>query len=296
MLGIVSLEEIHIFESRKEAFRDDDVLQENIIWRGVRGAEPSSVKISTTDGSDAGSSSSLVVRSDEVVWPRDRERFIHIVQDRDSQAIAAAIRDLPCQLSDLAVEPSTGRVVDFRVKGHLRSLPEHDARPLIYPAHFDRGFVTWPVNSRKPNALALTESTRDQFVPNEVYVLLKRFTSKEEKRRLVAALYDPTRVAALGEHQGVGFENHLNYLHRSGRGLPLSFAKGLALFLNSTIADRFFRQFSGHTQVNARDLGMLRYPDSDQIRALGAHVGDVFPSQGEIDALVREVMPEGMLR
>jgi adenine-specific DNA-methyltransferase len=65
-------------------------------------------------------------------------------------------------------------------------------------------------------------------------------------------------------------------------------AKGLALFLNSTLVDLYFRQFNGHTQVNATDLRSLSYPDEEQLLRLGAGMKDELPSQDRIDDLVEE--------
>ena len=114
--------------------------------------------------------------------------------------------------------------------------------------------------------------------------VVKRFSSKEENRRVVAALYDPQRIAA----EQVGFENHINYFHRQGNGLPATFAKGLAVFLNSTLVDLYFRQFNGHTQVNATDLRNLKYPTAAQLEALGSRIGDEFPDQSTIDEFVQQ--------
>lgn len=106
----------------------------------------------------------------------------------------------------------------------------------------------WPrPGGRKPNAIRDTERTQGLLVPGAIYVLVKRFTSKEERRRLVACIYHPNRVRA----ERVGFENHLNDFHARGRGLPMDFANGLAAFLNATLVDVYFRHFNGHTQVNA---------------------------------------------
>jgi adenine-specific DNA-methyltransferase len=66
-------------------------------------------------------------------------------------------------------------------------------------------------------------------------------------------------------------------------------AKGLTAFLNSTLVDSYFRQFSGHTQVNATDLRSLRYPAWEKLVALGRRVGASFPAQDELDRLVEEV-------
>ena len=93
-------------------------------------------------------------------------------------------------------------------------------------------------------------------MPNEWYVLVKRFSSKEERRRIVAYMYEGGEIEA----DWIGFENHWNVLHVGRRGLDPGLARGLACFLNSTVVDRHFRVFSGHTQVNATDLRNMKYP------------------------------------
>ena len=119
------------------------------------------------------------------------------------------------------------------------------------------------------------------------YVLVHRFSAKEERRRVVAALYDPARVDA----EAVAFDNKLNVLHGGNAGLPEELAKGLAVFLNSTAIDAYFRQLSGHTQVNADDLRSLRFPTASDLEHLGRHVEHSIPAQNEIDHLVREEIP-----
>jgi adenine-specific DNA-methyltransferase len=66
----------------------------------------------------------------------------------------------------------------------------------------------------------------------------------------------------------------------------MNLAKGLAAFLNSTLVDIYFRQFNGHTQVNATDLRNLRYPTRTELESLGRRIGEAFPDQVELDALV----------
>ncbi len=67
----------------------------------------------------------------------------------------------------------------------------------------------------------------------------------------------------------IGIENHLNFFHRKRGGLSTDLARGLTRFLNSSVADRYFRQFNGHTQVNATDLRAFRYPDLSGLEQLG---------------------------
>jgi adenine-specific DNA-methyltransferase len=285
-LKLMSLKRIHIFESRRKAFGDDYVLQENIIYRGVRGIQkPKSIKISTSEGLDFGKARILSVPYSRVVHPRDRDMFIHLDVDDADDSPAERIKCFTSSLDKLGLSVSTGRVVDFRAREYLRHNPEPQTVPLIYPCHFLNGFIKWPIKSgKKPNAIVSSSETADLLVEEGFYVLTKRFSSKEQLRRVMAAIYDPTRIDA----PLVGFENHLNYFHKQGSGLPADLAKGLALYLNSTIVDQYFRLFSGHTQVNATDLRKMPYPTHEQLVRLGAHINEAVPDQKAIDAIIEK--------
>jgi adenine-specific DNA-methyltransferase len=193
---------------------------------------------------------------------------------------------LPDTLESLGLAVSTGRVVDFRARDYLRPEPEGSTVPLIYPCHLANGLVRWPkAGARKPNAIVQCGETTSLLVPRGYYVVTKRFSSKEEKRRLVAAVYDPEFVPA----PFVGFENHVNYFHRQGEGLARDEAYGLAAFLNCHPLDRYFRQFNGHTQVNATDLRSLRFPSPTVLQRLG-RVG-LIPGSGELEKAVTQEYP-----
>jgi len=52
--------------------------------------------------------------------------------------------------------------------------------------------------------------------------------------------------------------------------------------------DEYYRQFSGHTQINATDLRNIRYPSLDQLIAIGNALGDAPPDQDALDKVVTE--------
>ncbi|MDZ4771581.1 MAG: Eco57I restriction-modification methylase domain-containing protein [Planctomycetota bacterium] len=283
-----SLQRVHIFESRDRAFSADDVLQENLIIHLKKGGARGPVVLSVSAGPED-EVRSRVVRHEDIVDPDDQNLVIHLPLSSEDAEFAKRMRRLPSTLEDLRVSVSTGRVVDFRARPHLRAEPGPKTVPLVYPTHFADGFVAWPkTRSRKPNALADVAATRDLMVPNGVYVLTRRFSSKEERRRVVAAVFDPTRLPSPVAY--VGFENHLNYFHAAGAGLPKALALGLAVFLNSTLVDRYFRQFNGHTQVNATDLRSLRYPSLADLRAMGKGLTRELGDQSRVDAILDRVL------
>lgn len=287
LLDAMAIRRVHCFEARDQAFSDDEVLQENVVFHAVKApAKQDQVIVSSSLGPDDPWPTWREVDFSRIVKPGDPERFIHIPADALSEAIEERMEHFSASLPELGLEVSTGRVVDFRATEFLRDKPAPESVPLIYPVHLVDGYVQWPKNGgKKPNALKLAPETEELIVQNGHYVLVKRFSSKEERRRIVAGVYDPARLPPTAD---VAFENHLNYFHAHGRPLPRDLAKGLATFLNATLIDSSFREWSGHTQVNASDLRRFHYPTRSQLEAWGATLPDALLAQDELDRRVEE--------
>ncbi len=290
LLENIALRHLHVFESRAQAFKEDEVLQENIIFHGVKGATPGRVVITASASRDFENMTVREVKHTQIVHPDDPERFIHIATNEMDQHVVDRMSVFNHTLKDLDIEVSTGPVVDFRLKEYLRDEPESGTVPLIYPAHFKDNLIIWPKSdNRKPNAIVETEESEKWLLPNGHYTVVRRFSAKEERRRVVAAVYDPAKIPC----EKVGFENHLNFFHSKHNGLAPELSKGLAVYLNSTLVDVYFRHFNGHTQVNATDLRMLHYPSWEVLVALGKVVRNaVFPTQQQIDELLERALQQ----
>ena len=282
----VVLKQIHVFNRRDKVFGVDDVLQENIIFYCVKGDSPQDVTISVSDDAELSSIKSKTYPYSKILKPDDTDLVIHIPTNNSHDKAEKVISSLPCTLEDLSIQVSTGPVVDFRLKAHLRPDPEPDTVPLIYPMHFNGSGIIWPIpNGKKSNAIVSNEDTHKWLMPNGHYAFVRRFSSKEEKRRVVAVHYNPDN----NQVDRIGIENHLNVYHSKKNGLPESIAKGLMVYLNSTLVDTYFRQFSGHTQVNASDLRMLRYPSIDTLQRLGTLAKEKQTlSQEIIDSIIEQ--------
>jgi adenine-specific DNA-methyltransferase len=267
VLHHAALRQMHLFTSRTKAFREDDVLQENIIIRLERTGIQGDVTVSSsTDDSYA----DLVMNEhpfDRIVLPDDPEKFIHVPTTLGHNALelSEAVR---FSLPELAIGVSTGPVVDFRLVEYIRAHPTKDTVPLLYPGHFSGQATQWPKDGiKRGNAIEVNSHTRKWLYPNGFYTVVRRFSSKEETRRIVASVVRPD---AFHGATMLGFENHLNVLHEDKHGLPEALAYGLAAFLNTTAVDESFRRFNGHTQVNATDLRLMKYPDRNTLAALGS--------------------------
>jgi len=263
LLENAAIKHIHSFESRDNAFRDENVLQENIIIVLKKTKEKQTdITISHSIDKIFNDYKEKQVPFSEIVYPDDKQIYISI----PTKTMPNSKNILSCSNGDLYFDISTGPVVDFRMREKLEFNEPTKGIPILYPVHVRKHEISWPVQSKKPNAILLDEIELKKIAfPKGYYVLIKRFSSKEEKRRLYATLLTPESLPS----DYFTVENHLNIIHYRHGSLSKEIAIGLTVWLNTVYCDNLFRNFSGHTQVNATDLRNMKYPNSDFLIELG---------------------------
>ncbi len=283
---------IHVFESRTEAFRSDEVLQETVILRAVKSTKRGKITITTSHGKDAlHVTDKRFLDYSQIIDNSTGDYIIRVGTTDHDQQIIDAIDALPCTLADLGLRISTGPVVTFRATEHLlhERQPKARSAPLLM-MHNVRPFVTIARgHNGKPTHIAVSPESMNILVPSLRYILLKRFTAKEEKRRLVAGIFE--RSDSYSEY--VGLENHLNYVYKATGELTRSEAYGLAALFNSAFLDRYFRALSGNTQVNAAEIRALRLPTLKTIAALGDRLLKAEqqpPTRRDVEMAIGDVM------
>jgi len=287
ILSNSSIKKIHLFKSRNNAFKDDDVLQENIIILLEKNGKQAEIEITTSTDDTFSDKTTMFYPYNRIVLPDDQESFIHIPTTAGLDVLEES-KNICNSIESLNIKVSTGPVVDFRMKDFLRDMPEVNTVPLLYPVHFKEEKISWPIQgSKKPNAIVRNNETEKWLYPNGFYCVVRRFSSKEEKKRIVASVIRPDD---LNNHEVIGLENHLNVFHENKHGLPELLAYGLAAYLNTTAIDESFRRFNGHTQVNATDLKNLKYPSIENLIRLGERIQETDWSQKAIDDLLKEIL------
>ncbi len=285
-------EDVHIFESRQEAFSRDDVLQESVILHArhftsqARERTPPLVTVSSSFGvSDLSHPHKRLVPLSEVVVTSARDVILRIPVRESDDAIARTVGSWSRRLRDYGLEVSTGPVVPFRSAAFLcrhGRVPAAHA-PLLWMQNVGAMRVEWPCGrTGKSQFIAVTPASLPLLVPDGNYVLVRRFSAKEQERRLTAA---PVLAGTMGS-PWVGLENHLNYIHRPGGALTEEEAYGLAVLLNSRLLDAHFRTFNGNTQVSATELRAMPLPPLDTIAEMGRRARMAVDPRGIVDDLV----------
>ena len=133
ILRRAAIQHIHLFDARNKTFKDDGVLQENIILKLVRGCEQGTVTVSTSREDSFADYEEKQHAFARIVFPDDADAFIHIPTGDDEQLLERA--SFSHSLADLELTVSTGPVVDFRLRDDLRADPEvwHGAVTLSRP-------------------------------------------------------------------------------------------------------------------------------------------------------------------
>ena len=72
--------------------------------------------------------------------------------------------------------------------------------------------------------------------------------------------------------------------------MPENLARGLAVFLNTSAVDEIFQAVQRHTQVNATDLRLMKYPSRAALSVLGKWAKQcTVPTQDLIDEQVDNI-------
>jgi adenine-specific DNA-methyltransferase len=288
----VTPEAVHLFDSRQDAFSKDEVLQENVIVRArkTRPTPKSTVQVSVSAGiGDLRRRRSRPVPLNSVVDLRSRDLVFHIPTVESDDEILVFVRAWPATLGSLGFAVSTGPIVSFRARQSLayEAGPDESTVPLLLLHHVLPMAVRWPLAGvSKAQYFRVDETTRKLIVPSGNYVVMRRFSAKEEKRRLVAS---PLFGREFSGH-GLGLENHLNYVYRPRGAMTRTEAIGLAAILGSSLLDRYFRVSNGNTQVNATELRALPLPPLALIKKIGEELMRSSLTAEVADHVVAEVL------
>lgn len=287
--SIVDITNIHLFNSRKDAFVRDKILQENIIVIAKRKNEDTfhqlqlsfthggldEIMISSSEGiKDASIALAKNYRFRDLVNLNSEQKILHIpATEKDDKAIKL-FKSWKNTLNSYKMEISTGPVVNFRSTKFIADSYKKNCVPMIYLHNVEKMKFSWSSKHKvrgksKGHYIIFNDESASRLVCNKDYILLRRFSSKDDKSRLVAS---PYFSKYLNQFEMIGIENHLNYIYRPSDILTAEEIIGIAAILNSKLFDVYFRTFNGNINVSSTELREMPLPRLKDIKDIGSRI------------------------
>lgn len=257
------LKHIHLFVSRSKVFDKESVLQETMIIKVQKTSQkPDTLTITSSKSNyDFGEITSLTVPYDLVVSGFDH--YVYLVTDEQEVQVLKRLRKFDKTLPAIGVRMKTGLTVDFRNRDILRDQEEEGAIPLFYPQHIKEGKVEFPI--QKEHEYVVTEQ-KGLMQENKNYLFVKRFTAKEEHRRLQCGVYLAKRFP---QYTKISTQNKINFVDGVLTEMSECLVYGLYVIFNSTLYDEYYRILNGSTQVNSTEINAMPVPDLESIKEMG---------------------------
>ena len=269
-LSEMQITNLHLFSSREAiGGSQDSVLQETVILRAIKTAsKQSKIEISESRNEYCADAINSQLVDYSTCIKDDENSFLYFPTSREDALTLDFVNSWTSSLPELGFRMKTGQLVDFRERKWLSHTPETDTIPLLWPFNFYGSTIRFPVQvSGKPQYLKDNPSTKRLQMNRGSYLLLKRFTAKEEKRRLQCALLFEDDFSG---YESLSTENHLNYISKTTGAMTCEELYGLFVLLNSNYLDKYFRILNGSTQVNATEINAMPFPQIESIRSMGS--------------------------
>lgn len=200
---------------------------------------------------------SLVVGNDE-------NHYVFLITTEEEKSFLERLSVFHETLPSLGLRMKTGLTVDFRERQYLLDAPAADAVPMFFSQHLKEGRIVFPIGK---HGEYLRKGKASLFQPNSNYLFVKRFTAKEEPRRLQCSIYLHTDFPNYTE---ISTQNKINFITcKEQKNLSESMVYGLYCLFNSTLYDRYYRILNGSTQVNSTEVNTMPMPGIAALEYMG---------------------------
>jgi adenine-specific DNA-methyltransferase len=289
----VQIDKIHLFNSRKDTFNRDSVLQETVVLKAIRETiNPNkNVLVSSSAGiKDIFEPIIKYFNSSELIDLNSKEKILHLPTSDKEESILNLVSNWENVLIDFNIKISTGPVVSFRATDIIQNNYENGTvflAPLFWLHNVNKMILEWPKQLKEKGQFIRIESgSKSLLIPNKNYILLRRFSTKDDKSRLIAAPYFCNYAKA----DYIGVENKVNYIYRKNGHLDRDEVVGLCALLNSELFDTYFQIFNGNVNVSATELREMRFPPLNNIKEIGNKI--IFSndySMNNVNSIVKEL-------
>lgn len=185
----------------------------------------------------------------------------------------------------MEIHAKVGAVVPFRAKKLVVKESDNLKYPLLWMENLeiDSFSIKWPIENRKEQYILDDKESNKRLVPIENYVMIRRFSSKEQNKRIICSVLLKDNFPSIDK---IGIENHILFLSGLNKNLEKNLAYGIVGYLSMKIFDVYFRTLNGNTQVNKYELINFPFPNKIKLCKIGEYV--INNNIKKIDKLIEE--------
>ena len=259
-----TIEHIHLFISRDKVFEQETVLQETMIIKLKKEiGTANEIVISSTETNNDFNNIQEITVPKKLVIGNDDNQYVYLVTNKEEVNVLKRLSVFHNTLPSLDMKMKTGLTVDFREREHLMDEPANDNVPMFFAQHLKDGRITFPIGKHGE----YIDTRKSGLLQDNInYLFVKRFTSKEESRRLQSSIYLQDDFPT---YKQISTQNKLNFITRNKKSLTKQMVYGLYCLFNSTLYDKYYRILNGSTQVNSTEVNTMPMPTLDGIVYLG---------------------------
>ena len=259
-----TIEHIHLFISRDKVFEQEAVLQETMIIKLKKEVGTANeIVISSTETNNDFNNIQEITVPKKLVIGNDDNQYVYLVTNKEEVNVLERLSVFHNTLPSLDMKMKTGLTVDFREREHLMDEPANDNVPMFFAQHLKDGRITFPIGKHGE----YIDTRKSGLLQDNInYLFVKRFTSKEESRRLQSSIYLQDDFPT---YKQISTQNKLNFITRNKKSLTKQMVYGLYCLFNSTLYDKYYRILNGSTQVNSTEVNTMPMPTLDGIVYLG---------------------------
>lgn len=245
ILDVGGISQIHMFANRNNVFDMEEVLQETMITKMVKGHQPAYVQVTTSNANfDVESKVAYFVSYETILY----NGYVLPVTCKEDEDALLQIRNAKDTFETLGLWIHTGPVVDFREKAFLRDTSADGYVPVIEQYNIRDGKVVFP-SGKKDRWCDMRRL--GLMLRNQNFLFIKRYTTNEEKKRLQCAPYFASENEDLS---CISAGNKVSFV--TGEKLQDdAFLVHLFEVLNSDLYERYYRILG--LQVLPEDTGLL---------------------------------------
>ncbi|WP_242501830.1 class I SAM-dependent DNA methyltransferase [Flavobacterium beibuense] len=253
--------EIDFVAVRKGVF--DDVLQETMLAT-YRKAKFKRSKVLVNEITTSIYDESIIERLGDFSLPTKKSEPWILPRSIGQSLSVPAMVKMSNRLSNWGFRISTGQLVWNRHKEQLNDSYKKNAYPVIWSEAVTQDGEFIHRAEKKNHSFWFHYNGEEFLLTTRPCILLQRTTSKEQEKRLNAAVLPQS---LLDKRKAVVIENHLNMIFPVTESPPVSL-EVVCAFLNSRAVNDAFRTISGSVAVSAYELESLPIPSPSKLKKL----------------------------